>query len=98
MELPTRHLNPRLAALSLFAMLLTACSKDDTDDAAPPRKVTRWECILFGSYPANEVVSGISSLSLLSSSASRALLLNNSAILVAKVRIISQKQSFSWHY
>lgn len=58
MELPTRHLNPRLAALSLFAMLLTACSKDDTDDATPPRKVTRWECILFGSYPANEVVSG----------------------------------------
>ena len=38
--------------------LLTSCSKDDTDDEQPPQKVTRWECILFGSYPANEVVSG----------------------------------------
>ena len=38
--------------------LLTSCSKDDTDDEQPPQKVTRWECILFGSYPANEVVNG----------------------------------------
>jgi len=39
--------------------LLTSCSKDDKDDEQPPQpqKVTRWECILFGSYPANEVVS-----------------------------------------
>ena len=41
-------------------LLLTSCSKDDKDDEQPPQpqKVTRWECILFGSYPANEVVSG----------------------------------------
>ena len=39
--------------------LLTSCSKDDTEDVpSQPQKVTRWECILFGSYPANEVVSG----------------------------------------
>ena len=40
--------------------LLTSCSKDDKDDEQPPQpqKVTRWECILFGSYPSNEVVSG----------------------------------------
>ena len=38
--------------------LLTSCSKDDADDEQPPQKVTRWDCILFGSYPANEVVSG----------------------------------------
>ncbi len=44
--------------------LLTSCSKEgdgeyrsSTDDEQP-QKVTRWECILFGSYPANEVVSG----------------------------------------
>ena len=48
----------RFAVLSLFAVWLTACSKDDTDDDQPPQEVTRWECILFGSYPANEVVSG----------------------------------------
>ena len=47
----------KLAVLPLFAVLLTACSKDDTDDDQPPQEVTRWECILFGSYPANEVVS-----------------------------------------
>ena len=47
----------RFAVLSLFAVWLTACSKDDTDDDQPPQEVTRWECILFGSYPANEVVS-----------------------------------------
>ena len=40
------------------AIGLTSCSKDDTDDEQPPQKVTRWECILFGAYPANEVVSG----------------------------------------
>ena len=39
-------------------LLLTSCSKDETDDEQPPQEVTRWECILFGSYPANEVVSG----------------------------------------
>ena len=40
-------------------LLLTSCSKDDTEEFPPqPQKVTRWECILFGSYPANEVVSG----------------------------------------
>ena len=38
--------------------LLTSCNNDDADDEQPPQKVTRWECILFGSYPANEVVSG----------------------------------------
>ena len=38
--------------------LLTSCSKGDEDEVQPPQKVTRWECILFGSYPANEVVSG----------------------------------------
>ena len=48
----------RFAVFSLFAVWLTACSKDDTDDDQPPQEVTRWECILFGSYPANEVVSG----------------------------------------
>jgi hypothetical protein len=47
-----------LQLLPLFVFLLTACSNDDTDDDQPPQKVTRWECILFGSYPANEVVSG----------------------------------------
>ena len=40
------------------AIGLTSCSKDDADDEQPPQKVTRWECILFGAYPANEVVSG----------------------------------------
>lgn len=48
----------KFAVLPLLAVLLTACSKDDTDDDQPPQKVTRWECILFGSYPSNEVVSG----------------------------------------
>ena len=38
--------------------LLTSCNTDDADDEQPSQKVTRWECILFGSYPANEVVSG----------------------------------------
>ena len=38
--------------------LLTSCSKNETDDEQPPQKVTRWECIQFGSYPSNEVVSG----------------------------------------
>lgn len=44
--------------------LLTSCSKEDDGehqspaDDEQPQKVTRWECILFGSYPANEVVSG----------------------------------------
>ena len=39
--------------------LLTSCSKDDTEDVpSQPQMVTRWECILFGSYPTNEVVSG----------------------------------------
>ena len=48
----------KFAILPLFAALLVACSKDDTDDDQPSQTVTRWECILFGSYPANEVVSG----------------------------------------
>ena len=50
--------NIRFAVLPLLAVLLTACSKDDTADDQPPQDVTRWECILFGSYPASEVVSG----------------------------------------
>ena len=49
----------KLAVLPLFAILLTACSKDDAEDDLPTQEVTRWECILFGSYPANEVVSGV---------------------------------------
>ena len=48
----------KLTVIPLFAVLLTACSKDDTESDQPPQEVTRWECILFGSYPANEVVSG----------------------------------------
>ena len=53
------HLDFRLALLIVCGLsLLTSCSNDDTDDEQPPQKVTRWECILFGSYPANEVVSG----------------------------------------
>ena len=48
--------------LTLFILcglpLLTSCSKDETDDEQQPQKVTQWECILFGSYPANEVVIG----------------------------------------
>ena len=48
----------KFAVLPLLAVLLTACSKDDAEDDQPPQNVTRWECILFGSYPANEVVSG----------------------------------------
>ena len=43
----------------LFVLLLTSCSRDEAgDEPTPqPQQVTRWECILFGSYPANEVVS-----------------------------------------
>ena len=53
------HINSYLALLIICGLpLLTSCSKDDTDDEKQPQKVTRWECILFGSYPANEVVSG----------------------------------------
>ncbi len=50
----------RIALLIICGLsLLTSCSKDDTDDVPPrPQNATRWECILFGSYPANEVVSG----------------------------------------
>ena len=47
----------RLYVLSLFCLSLTACSEDD-DEEENPQQVTRWECILFGSYPTNEVVSG----------------------------------------
>ena len=44
---------------TLFALLLNSCSKDESENVPPqPEKVTRWECIWFGSYPANEVVSG----------------------------------------
>ena len=56
-----RYISVRTLAFSLICCLplLTSCSKeDDADDEQPPQKVTRWECILFGSYPANEVVSG----------------------------------------
>lgn len=41
--------------LSLFCLSLIACSEDNLEEENP-QKVTRWECILFGSYPANEVV------------------------------------------
>ena len=54
-------LSVRVLAFHIFCVLslLTSCSKDDTEDFPPqPQKVTRWECILFGSYPANEVVGG----------------------------------------
>ena len=54
-------LSVRVLAFHIFCVLslLTSCSKDDTEDFPPqPQKVTRWECILFGSYPANEVVNG----------------------------------------
>ena len=47
----------RFTVLSLFCLSLIACSEDD-DEEEVPQKVTRWECIHFGSYPANEVVSG----------------------------------------
>ena len=47
----------KLSVLSLLCLVLVACSKDDFEDDNP-QKVTRWGCILFGSYPANEVVSG----------------------------------------
>ena len=58
--------------MTLFALLLYSCSKEDdgdyqssdgeyqpsTEDVQPqPQEATRWECIWFGSYPANEVVS-----------------------------------------
>ena len=41
----------------LLALLMSSCSKDDTENVQP-QEATRWECILFGSYPTNEVVSG----------------------------------------
>ncbi len=47
----------RFTVLLLFFLSLTACNEDDYEEENP-QKVTRWECILFGSYPANEVVSG----------------------------------------
>ena len=63
-----RYISVRTLAFLLICCLplLTSCSKEDdgeyqssdADDEQPPQKVTRWECILFGSYPANEVVSG----------------------------------------
>ena len=43
--------------LTLFCLVLIACSEDGYEEETP-QKVTRWECILFGSYPANEVVCG----------------------------------------
>ena len=50
---------PFFIITTLFVLLLISCSKDDTEDMPPqPQKVTRWECVLFGSYPANEVVRG----------------------------------------
>ena len=56
-----RYISVRILACFLICglPLLTSCSKDsDADEEQPPQQVTRWECILFGSYPANEVVSG----------------------------------------
>ena len=55
-----RYISVRILACFLICglPLLTSCSSDDTDDEQPPQKVTRWECILFGLYPANEVVNG----------------------------------------
>ena len=47
----------RFTVLLLFCLSQTACNEDDYEEENP-QKVTRWECILFGSYPANEVVSG----------------------------------------
>ncbi|MBO7601608.1 MAG: hypothetical protein J6S94_01090, partial [Bacteroidaceae bacterium] len=44
--------------LLFVSLLLISCSKDDPGDEQPQYDVTRWECILFGSYPANEVVNG----------------------------------------
>ena len=45
--------------ITFFALLLISCSKDDSEVLPPqPQEATRWECIWFGSYPANEVVSG----------------------------------------
>ena len=47
----------RFTILSLCCLSLMACSEDDYEEEVP-QKITRWECILYGSYPANEVVSG----------------------------------------
>ena len=67
MTMDKRNISVRILAFFLICglPLLTSCSKEDdrehqssADDEQPPQKVTRWECILFGSYPANEVVSG----------------------------------------
>ena len=47
-----------IITLTFLALLLHSCGRDDTEDVVPPQpqKVTRWECIWYGSYPANEVV------------------------------------------
>jgi len=52
-----RRLYTRFYLLLFVSLLFIACSKDDPGDEQP-QDVTRWECILFGSYPTNEVVSG----------------------------------------
>ena len=45
---------------TILVLLLSSCSNDDMEvvPQPQPQEATRWECILFGSYPANEVVSG----------------------------------------
>ena len=47
-----------IITLTFLALLLHSCDRDDTEDVVPPQpqKVTRRECIWYGSYPANEVV------------------------------------------
>ena len=53
-------MNKSILMMMVLALLLISCSKDDAEEVQPPQpqKVTQWECILFGAYPANEVVSG----------------------------------------
>ena len=45
---------------TILVLLLSSCSNDDMEvvPQPQPQEATRWECILFGSSPANEVVSG----------------------------------------
>ena len=48
-----------IITMTFLSLLLSSCSKDEPEDIQPtqPQEATRWECIWFGSYPANEVVS-----------------------------------------
>ncbi len=50
-----RRLYTKFTLLLFVSLLLISCTKDEPEDEQP-QDVTRWECILFGSYPANEVV------------------------------------------